>query len=140
MQARPTATDPSLKPALRRADHHPAHMPGDLKSAMVSRTPMGFAERHDARSVQRRSVMHRTRQGAAVLLLLAMSVAPINAQQLPPGYGEQPKLPTPEERWLPILKWSVANEPWAQGQTPKPAPGLRVAAFARRLKHPRWLH
>jgi glucose/arabinose dehydrogenase len=84
--------------------------------------------------------MHRTRQGAAVLLLLAMSLAPIDAQQLPPGYGEQPKLPTAEERWLPTLKWSVANEPWAQGQTPKPAPGLRVAAFASGLKHPRWLH
>jgi glucose/arabinose dehydrogenase len=72
--------------------------------------------------------------------LIAASTASINAQQLPPGYGEQPKLPPPEERWLPALKWSVANEPWRQGQMPKSAAGLRVAAFAQGLKHPRWLY
>ena len=42
--------------------------------------------------------MHRAGLGAAALLLLAMSFAPINAQQLPPGYGEQPKLPSPRRK------------------------------------------
>jgi glucose/arabinose dehydrogenase len=73
------------------------------------------------------------------VLLLAAIVAPVGAEQLPSGYGEQPKLPPPEGQWLPTLKWSVA-EPWAKGQEPKPAAGLRVAAFAQGLKHPRWLH
>ncbi len=61
------------------------------------------------------------------------------AQQLPPGYGEKPKLPAPQESWLPTINWSVANEPWKKGQTPKAAAGLRVTAFAQDLKHPRWL-
>ena len=82
--------------------------------------------------------MNRSGLVAAALLLL-MSL-PTYAQQMPPGYGEQPRLPAPQESWLPTLKWSVANEPWAPGQTPKPAPGLRVTAFAQGLKHPRWLH
>ena len=77
--------------------------------------------------------------GIALGLMLAMPLVP-SAQQVPPGYGEQPKLPPPKEGWLPTLKWSVANEPWAKGQTPKSAAGLRVVVFAQGLKHPRWLH
>jgi glucose/arabinose dehydrogenase len=84
--------------------------------------------------------MRCVRPGAGAVLLLAASFAPSSGQQLPPGYGERPKLPSPEGRWLPTLNWSVANEPWATGQTPKPAPAMRVAAFAQGLKHPRWLH
>ena len=61
------------------------------------------------------------------------------AQQLPPGYGEKPKLPAPQESWLPTINWSVANEPWTKGQTPKAAAGLQITAFAQELKHPRWL-
>ena len=61
---------------------------------------------------------------------------PLNAQQIPPGYGEQPKLPAPKESWLPTIKWSVANEPWSKGQTPKPAAALRVAAFAQEPEAP----
>jgi len=77
---------------------------------------------------------------AAAALLLVLSTLPAIAQQMPPGHGEQPKLPAPQESWLPTLKWSVASEPWAVGQTPKPAAGLKVTAFAKGLKHPRWLH
>jgi glucose/arabinose dehydrogenase len=77
--------------------------------------------------------------GTAALLLLTAISAPAGAQQ-PSGYGQQPKLPAPKESWLPTIKWSVANEPWKNGQTPKAASGLRVGAFAQGLKHPRWLH
>ena len=84
--------------------------------------------------------MHRAGLGAAALFLLIMSFNPISAQQTAPGYGEQPKLPPPEESWLPTINWSVANEPWTKGQTPKSAAGLRVTAFAQNLKHPRWVH
>jgi glucose/arabinose dehydrogenase len=76
--------------------------------------------------------------GTAALLLLAAISASASAQD-PSGYGEQPKLPAPEESWLPTLKWSVA-EPWKKGQSPKVASGLRVGAFAQGLKHPRCLH
>jgi glucose/arabinose dehydrogenase len=77
--------------------------------------------------------------GAAALFLLAMSVVPMRAQQTP-GYGERPEIPPPKESWLPTLQWSVANEPWTKGQTPKAASSLQVSAFAQGLKHPRWLH
>lgn len=59
--------------------------------------------------------------------------------QLPPGWGPNPKLPAPEETLLPTLRWSVADG-WPLGAMPKPAPGLGVGAFARDLKHPRWLY
>ena len=84
--------------------------------------------------------MRRAGLGAATSLLLAMSIAPIGAQQTPTGYGERPELPAPKESWMPTLNWSVANEPWTKGQTPKAASGLHVTAFAQNLKHPRWLH
>jgi glucose/arabinose dehydrogenase len=79
--------------------------------------------------------------GATMVLFLAvLPVVQSAAQDLPPGYGPQPKLPAPKEGWLPTVKWSVANEPWTKGQAPKAASGLRVVAFAQGLKHPRWLH
>ena len=78
--------------------------------------------------------------GAWIVLLSVVLLLPLNAQQIPQGHGERPKLPEPKESWLPTIKWSVANEPWKSGQTPKPAAALRVAAFAQGLKHPRWLH
>jgi glucose/arabinose dehydrogenase len=62
------------------------------------------------------------------------------SEELPPGYGSQPRLPEPKEGWLPTIKWSVANEPWPKGTHPKAAQGLTVQAFAQGLKHPRWLH
>ena len=83
--------------------------------------------------------MRHAGPGVAILLILGASLAPLGAQQPPPGYGERPQLPPPKEGWLPTLKWSVANEPWTKGQLPKAADGLQVAAFAQGLKHPRWL-
>jgi glucose/arabinose dehydrogenase len=77
----------------------------------------------------------------AVLGLGAASLAmPAKAQHLPAGYGEQPTIPPPTQRWLPTVNWSVANEPWRHGEAPKPAASLEVGAFAQGLKHPRWLH
>lgn len=56
-----------------------------------------------------------------------------------PGYGPDPNLPEPQESWLPTLKWSTVT-PWPEGAKPRPAEGAAVTAFARDLKHPRWLH
>jgi glucose/arabinose dehydrogenase len=75
-----------------------------------------------------------------VLFLAVLPVVQTAAQDLPAGYGPQPELPPPKEGWLPTVKWSVANEPWTKGHTPKAAAGLQVVAFAQGLKHPRWLH
>ncbi|NIJ34016.1 PQQ-dependent sugar dehydrogenase [Sphingomonas oligoaromativorans] len=54
------------------------------------------------------------------------------------GQGPNPALPDEVHDWIPTVKVaSVVG--WADGQTPKPATGLAVNAFARDLSHPRWL-
>jgi glucose/arabinose dehydrogenase len=78
--------------------------------------------------------------GTATGLLLVTIPSMTRSADQPPGYGPQPRLAEPKESWLPTIKWSVANEPWPKGATPKAAQGLAVQAFAQGLKHPRWLH
>ena len=77
---------------------------------------------------------------STVLILLSVPLMTRSAAQAPPGYGPEPRLAEPRQGWLPTIKWSVANEPWPKGATPKAAQGLAVQAFAQGLKHPRWLH
>ncbi len=56
-----------------------------------------------------------------------------------PAWGSAPAIPQarPQGR-VPTLKMPTARG-WGAGQTPIPAPGLAVNAFATGLKHPRWL-
>ncbi len=53
--------------------------------------------------------------------------------------GPEPKLPAPQENVLPTINWARA-EPWPEGTAPQAAKGLSVKAFARDLKHPRWIY
>jgi glucose/arabinose dehydrogenase len=72
----------------------------------------------------------------AALLLAAcgdMATLPIAA-----GTGPAPTLPPPVSTLIPTVQVATAVG-WATGATPLAAPGLRVAAFARALEHPRWL-
>jgi glucose/arabinose dehydrogenase len=82
--------------------------------------------------------------GAAVVLLAIASASVAGTARAESGparcFGPAPQMPEPKPGWLPTLRWSVASEPWAKGATPKAAAGLAVAAFARDLKHPRWLY
>eukprot|EP01035_Chromulina_nebulosa_P036846 gene36847-49696_t len=55
------------------------------------------------------------------------------------GMGPHPSLPPPRAGLIPTIKVADAR-PWPAGETPTPAPGLRVAAFASGLDHPRWLY
>ena len=55
------------------------------------------------------------------------------------GMGPRPILPPPHASLIPTIKVAAAV-PWPGGETPTPAPGLRVAAFASGLDHPRWLY
>jgi glucose/arabinose dehydrogenase len=57
----------------------------------------------------------------------------------PDTFGTQPRLPRPEESMLPVLNWARAGS-WPEGAIPKAAQGLSVKAFARGLKHPRWVY
>jgi glucose/arabinose dehydrogenase len=75
---------------------------------------------------------------SALSLVLA---ACAGGASLPPqaGYGPNPQLPAPQRQLIPTIKIAPAKG-WSPGQTPTPAPGLRVAAFATGLTHPRWLY
>ncbi|WP_288458773.1 sorbosone dehydrogenase family protein [uncultured Sphingomonas sp.] len=53
--------------------------------------------------------------------------------------GARPDITQPREQVIPTVK-TAKPIGWAQGQTPTAAAGLRVAAFATGLDHPRWLY
>lgn len=55
------------------------------------------------------------------------------------GTGPRPTLPEPHKSLIPTLNIAPADA-WPAGTAPQPAPGTRVAAFARDLDHPRWLY
>ena len=54
------------------------------------------------------------------------------------GIGAAPTLPAPTLSTLPTIAVAPARG-WGAGETPTPAPGLSVTAFAAGLDHPRWL-
>jgi glucose/arabinose dehydrogenase len=57
-----------------------------------------------------------------------------------PAWGRTPAIPPARSQGkVPTLKMPTAQG-WAPGQAPIAAPGLTVNAFARGLKHPRWIH
>ncbi len=56
-----------------------------------------------------------------------------------PAWGSAPAIPEAKPQGhVPTLKMPTARG-WGPGQTPIAAPGLKVNAFARELRHPRWL-
>ena len=73
---------------------------------------------------------------AALALAACGDTARLNLQQ---GIGPAPVLPEPVKTLIPTVKVADASG-WPPGQTPVPAPGLQVRAFAEGLDHPRWLH
>lgn len=64
-----------------------------------------------------------------------------NNSQLPKeaSYGPNPALPAPQQQEIPQNNSAGAGK-WQNGETPTPAPGLAVKAFATKLDHPRWLY
>ena len=80
--------------------------------------------------------MRRWLACAALLVLAAcgeVAKLPVAA-----GTGAQPQLPEPNGTLIPTVNIAPATG-WPAGATPRPANGLRVAAFATGLEHPRWL-
>jgi len=53
--------------------------------------------------------------------------------------GAKPEIVPPETSAIPVLKVAPAKG-WTEGETPTPATGLSVKAFATGLDHPRWLY
>src|SRR5260370_22069296 len=72
---------------------------------------------------------------AAALLSACGDEAPLRVSA---GTGPHPELPPPHPTLLPTVNIAPAKG-WPAGAAPTAAPGLRVAAFADALDHPRWL-
>jgi glucose/arabinose dehydrogenase len=75
-----------------------------------------------------------------VLAILVLSACG-GAARLPvtAGMGPSPELPPPRKSLIPVVKVARAVG-WPAGETPTPAAGMRVDAFAADLDHPRWLY
>src|SRR5687768_528723 len=73
--------------------------------------------------------------------LLAALAGCASSAKLPvsAGTGPDPTLPPPERALIPIVHVVKATG-WPEGAKPVAAEGTAVAAFARDLDHPRWLH
>jgi glucose/arabinose dehydrogenase len=82
----------------------------------------------------------RTASLLAALMLPALSACgPYAKLSAETGYGGNPALPAPEPET--IATYNVPSvKGWKPGETPSPASGLRVNAFAAELEHPRWLY
>lgn len=55
-------------------------------------------------------------------------------------WGANPTLVKPETSWIPTVNIATATGWKNNDDHPKPAPGLKVTAFARGLDHPRWVY
>ncbi|WMT91215.1 sorbosone dehydrogenase family protein [Pelagibacterium sp. H642] len=85
----------------------------------------------------------------ALLVLVAVIVVAIGGGILwwntrvktrTPQFGTTPAIPEPQPQGaIPMLKMPTARG-WQHGAKPKVATGLKVAAFAENLKHPRWIY
>ena len=78
----------------------------------------------------------------AVVIVIAVGLAACGESstlQVADGTGPSPKLPEPNKTLIPTVNIAPAIG-WANGATPTAAAGLKVAAFAEHLDHPRWLY
>ena len=72
--------------------------------------------------------------GAGMILMRRWS-----AETDKPAIGGAPHIPDAKAQSIPTLKMPTARG-WVDGHTPTAAEGLVVNAFAKDLKHPRWIH
>jgi len=85
------------------------------------------------------SVLRRSALVAAPMVLALAACAPGGALPVEQGFGANPVLPEAKKQAVPVVKIAKVVG-WAAGETPKAAEGLKVAALASGLDHPRWLY
>jgi glucose/arabinose dehydrogenase len=79
-------------------------------------------------------------RGVALVGAAAVAVRRMSDGDPTPAFGSAPAIPAAKPQGvLPTLKMPTAKG-WSEGHTPTAAPGLKVNAFAKGLKHPRWIH
>jgi glucose/arabinose dehydrogenase len=79
----------------------------------------------------------------SAMVASALAAAGVRADPTQPidaaEYGPRPVIPAPDKHLIPTLHVAKA-EPWKGDAMPRAAQGLKVAAVARGLQHPRWLY
>lgn len=75
----------------------------------------------------------------ATLLALIGCASPNNRASIIDSYGPEPSLPVPKTSLIPTINIAQAKG-WPSDTMPTPAAGLKVQAFAKGLKHPRWIY
>ncbi|MBW8368828.1 MAG: sorbosone dehydrogenase family protein [Arenimonas sp.] len=84
--------------------------------------------------------MSARRMLACCLYVAALSAcSQATHEPLPSGIGGSPPLPAPEISLLPTVNAAKAVG-WEAHEVPLAAAGFEVDAFARNLKHPRWMY
>lgn len=79
-------------------------------------------------------------RGVALVGATAVTVRRMTDGSPTPAWGSAPAIPVAKPQGaIPTLKMPTAQG-WSEGQKPIAAPGLKVNAFARGLKHPRWIY
>ena len=83
----------------------------------------------------------RFHSSAVILIAATLALPACESAKLPvtAGMGPNPILPPPNAALIPTVNTALAKG-WANGAMPAPAPGLKVAAFADKLDHPRWVY
>ena len=79
------------------------------------------------------------RLGFLIVFVTGLAGCADKAQDPSAGYGPNPQLPAPDQSLIPVLNPPNAIG-WGDGETPVPAEGMEVNAFASGLDHPRWLY
>jgi glucose/arabinose dehydrogenase len=78
-------------------------------------------------------------RGVALIGGAAIQMRKLTTASPEPAWGNAPTIPAAKSQGaVPTLKMPAARG-WRPGQTPVPAPGLKVNAFATDLDHPRWI-
>jgi glucose/arabinose dehydrogenase len=75
----------------------------------------------------------------AAIAITVSACAGVATLPVSAGTGPHPTLPEPQPGLIPTVHIAPAVG-WPAGATPQAAAGLRVAAFASGLDHPRWLY
>jgi glucose/arabinose dehydrogenase len=76
---------------------------------------------------------------AIIMALAVAACAPKANLPVSAGMGPNPTLPEPQTSLIPTVHVAKASG-WNDVAKPKSAPGTFIGAYARELKHPRWLY
>ena len=77
--------------------------------------------------------------GGAALTAVLCACGDVSTLSFADGTGPDPTLPPPDPSLIPVVNIAPARG-WEPGESPEPASGFSVAAFATDLDHPRWLY